>query len=89
METRPGKEQIGGSAVHVGDCYIWAAISYLDSPTDYRECLPYRRRRTLLSDNQLVMLDEKAHSLWAKPAAVTISAFLTSMFLLFLMRIFE
>jgi hypothetical protein len=35
------------------------------------------------------MLDERAHSLWAKPAAVTISAFLTSMFLLFLLRVFE
>jgi hypothetical protein len=89
METRPGKDEIGGSAVHVGDCYIWAAISYLDSPTDYRECLPYRRRRTLLSDNELVMLDEKADSLWAKSAAVTISAFLTSMFLLFLLRLFD
>jgi hypothetical protein len=89
METRPGKDEIGGSAVHVGDCYIWAAISYLDSPTDYRECLPYRSRRTLLSDNELVMLDERANLQWAKPAAVTISAFLTSMFLLFLMRIFE
>ncbi len=28
---------IGGEAVHVGDCFIWAQIHYLDSPTDYRE----------------------------------------------------
>ena len=33
-------KQIGGYSVHVGDCYIWSAIYYLDSPTDYRECLP-------------------------------------------------
>ncbi|HXY10204.1 MAG TPA: hypothetical protein VEI52_20345 [Terriglobales bacterium] len=89
METRPGKDQIGGSAVHVGDCYIWAAISYLDSPTDYRECLPHGRRRTLRFDNELVMLDERKHWLWAKPGAVTIFAFLTSVFLLFLLRVFE
>ena len=90
METRPGKEQIGGSAVHVGDCYIWAAISYLDSPTDYRECLPHHGRRpTVLSEDELVMLDERAHSLWAKSGAATIFAFLTSMFLLFLLRVFD
>jgi len=28
------------SYLHVQDCRIWAEISYLDSPTDYRECLP-------------------------------------------------
>ena len=89
MEARPGKEQIGGSAVHVGDCYIWAAISYLDSPTDYRECLPHGRRQTAVSDDELVMLDERAHALWAKPGAVTIFAFLTSMFLMFLLRVWE
>jgi hypothetical protein len=89
METRPGKEQIGESAVHVGDCYIWAAISYLDSPTDYRESLPHSRQRTALSDDELVMLDERAHSPWATPGGVTIFAFLTSMFLLFLLRVFD
>jgi hypothetical protein len=29
----------GGMVFHVTECYIWAAIFYLDSPTDYRECL--------------------------------------------------
>jgi len=33
-------KQIGGEPVHVRDCYIWAEIYYLDSPTDYREYLP-------------------------------------------------
>lgn len=86
METQPGKQQIGGSAVHVGDCYIWAAISYLDSSTDYRECLPHRRRRPAPSDDELVMLDEKDHLPWVRLSAVAIFAFLTSIFVLFFMR---
>jgi hypothetical protein len=36
-------KKLGGYSVHVGDCYIWSAIYYLDSPTDYRECLPPHR----------------------------------------------
>jgi hypothetical protein len=87
MERRPGKQQIGGSTVHVGDCYVWAAISYLDSPTDYRECLPYRRWRAGPSGDELVMLDERGRWRWARPGAVTIFAFLTSIFLLFLLRV--
>jgi len=30
-------QHIGGKAVHIRDCYVWAEIFYLDSPTDYRE----------------------------------------------------
>jgi len=26
--------------IHVGDCYVWAEIFYLDSPTNYREYIP-------------------------------------------------
>jgi hypothetical protein len=35
---------IGGHPMRVTDCYIWSEIYYLDSPTDYRECLPHRIR---------------------------------------------
>jgi hypothetical protein len=34
---------IGGHAVRIGDCYVWAEIEYLDSASDYRECIPSRR----------------------------------------------
>jgi len=34
---------VGGHAVHIGDCYVWAEIEYLDSASDYRECLAARR----------------------------------------------
>jgi hypothetical protein len=31
------QKTIGGQAIHIGDCYIWAEIYYLDSSTDYSE----------------------------------------------------
>jgi len=87
MEARPGKERIGGSAVHVGDCYVWASISYLDSSTDYRECLPPRRQRVVPSDDELGMLDERSRWLWARAGGITILALLTSIFLLAFLRV--
>lgn len=33
-----------GTSFHIGDCYVWAEIFYLDSPTDYREYLPKGER---------------------------------------------
>jgi len=40
MATGPQQEQIAGAAYRVSDAYVWFAIHYLDSPTDYREYLP-------------------------------------------------
>ena len=42
--------------MHVADCAIWAAIFYLDSTTDYRECLPFRQLVRATGD--MVMLDD-------------------------------
>ena len=39
------REQVGGEAVHIRDCRVWAEIYYLDSSTDYREYLPGNRDR--------------------------------------------
>jgi hypothetical protein len=56
--------QAGGATSHVGDCYIWAEIYYLDSATDYRECVA-RAMREASNFGELVMLDEKRQSpLW-------------------------
>jgi hypothetical protein len=52
--------QIGGTGIHVGDCYVWAEIHYLDSPTDYREFLPCNHPRQVPPSSQLVMLDDRA-----------------------------
>ena len=45
MATQPQHEQIGGAPYRIADAYVWAAIYYLDSPTDFREYLPGRRSR--------------------------------------------
>ena len=49
------------SSFRVGDGYIWTEIHYLDSATDYRECLPERSLRSApkVADD-LVMLDSSA-----------------------------
>lgn len=53
----PSKD-IGGKHVHVNDCYIWSEIYYLDSTTDYRECLPRPAvRQSPIATGDLVMLD--------------------------------
>jgi hypothetical protein len=54
---REPTHEVGGTTVHVGDCYVWAAIFYLDSPTDYRECLPYGRPSAAEPSRELLMLD--------------------------------
>lgn len=53
---------IGGATTHVGDCYIWAEIYYLDSATDYREYLLPSIRETASDFGELVMLDEMTPS---------------------------
>jgi hypothetical protein len=40
MGNTTRRERDGGQEFHVGDCYVWAEIHYLDSPTDYREYIP-------------------------------------------------
>lgn len=51
-------EFVSGTCFHVKDCYVWAEIYYLDSPTDYREYLP--KRRAGPSFGELIMLDSSA-----------------------------
>ena len=58
MKPRIQREQIGGTSVRIADCYIWAQIYYMDSPTDYRECIPSGRAGGAIGAG-LVMLDER------------------------------
>jgi hypothetical protein len=51
---------IGGNGSHAGDCYVWAEINYLDSPTDYREFLPSSAPSPMPPIGELVMLDDGA-----------------------------
>jgi len=50
-------KDVAGTSFHVRDCYVWAEIYYLDSPTDYRE---YLARGSGFGD--LVMLDSSKAS---------------------------
>ena len=51
---------IGGNGSHVGDCYVWAEINYLDSATDYREFLLCNAPSPMPPIGELVMLDDGA-----------------------------
>jgi hypothetical protein len=48
------RKQLGGEALHVGDCQVWVEICYLDSKTDYREYLP--RKRVPFRSDEFVLL---------------------------------
>jgi hypothetical protein len=67
---------VGGESAHVGDCYIWAEISYLDSPDDYREVLPPAGLSQPMGE--LVFLDDEPvinrFKKWEKVRALLISA---------------
>jgi hypothetical protein len=55
------REEIGGEGIHVRDCYVWTEISYLDSPSDFREYLP-QDRQWKPNHDRLVMLDSPRRS---------------------------
>jgi hypothetical protein len=47
---------------HVGDCYVWSEINYLDSQTNYREYLPQNASPvSSIASDDLVMLDSPWH----------------------------
>jgi len=56
------RQGIGGEGIQVRDCYVWTEISYLDSPSDFREYLP-QDRQGKPNDDRLVMLDSPRRSL--------------------------
>lgn len=86
MDPQRPEEQTGGLQVRVSDCYIWAAIYYLDSPSDYRECLPYSRQRIATPSGYLVMLGDKRPSPWITGIKITIGAVFACKVLLLIMR---
>lgn len=57
--------RIGGQEFHVGDCRVWAEIQYLDSETNYRECLlDDSSRHERSRDEEIVMLADATPSWW-------------------------
>ncbi|HEY7352781.1 MAG TPA: hypothetical protein VH596_08440 [Terriglobales bacterium] len=59
MDRCTDHDDIRPGVAYVGDCYIWASIFYLDSSTDYRECLPRAVLHNPANDT-LVMLGDRA-----------------------------
>jgi hypothetical protein len=58
MDNPADHQRIGGESAQIGDCYVWAEINYLDSPTDYREYLPRKCAHPRnIPGNDLVMLE--------------------------------
>jgi hypothetical protein len=73
------RKEIGGEGIHIRDCYVWAEIYYLDSPSDYREYLP-QDRHWRPDGHRLEMLDSPRQSL---RSARDLSDSLAAVFFLF------
>ncbi len=71
--------------MHVADCYIWAAIQYLDSPTDYREYLP-SKVGVVTPKDELVMLGDKRPSAMVTFLQILLGAAFACIFLPILLR---
>lgn len=58
MRETTDRKKIGCEGIHVGDCYVWAEIYYLDSPTDYREYISnHVSQRTTETGAEFITLD--------------------------------
>lgn len=64
---------------------VWNAIRYLDSPTDYREHLPYMTRSAPLPAGELVLLDAPQYG-WATLGKLILVVIFLCMILLLLLR---
>jgi hypothetical protein len=51
-----------GQEFRVRDCYVWSEIHYLDSATDYRECLPQNDIHAPIRSDDLILLDSSRES---------------------------
>lgn len=79
QQTRMGQLELQTAAS------VWNAIRYLDSPTDYREHLPYLARSAPLQESELVFLDAPRYG-WVTLRKIILIAILSCMILLLLLR---
>ena len=86
MDAQRPEEQIGGTPVRATDCYIWAAIYYLDSATGYREYLPRNGQKVATPPGDLVMLGDKRLSPWIAGLEIIIGAGFAGVVLPLIMR---
>ena len=69
-----------------GDTSVWSAIRYLDSPTDYRECLPSKEFDTSVPERELLLLDDIPHAVRVILLTVSAIAIVVCVILLVLLR---
>lgn len=68
------------------DAFIWNAVRYLDSPTDYREYLPRSGHPASAQQSQLVMLDDVPRHVRSGLWIMTLAVILICLILLVLLR---
>jgi len=81
MDGKRNRNPVEGTSARVADCQIIAAIHYLDSHSDYRECLPDKVRKVPSPDDKLVMLEDAHHPGWVLGIGIMLGVLLT--FILF------
>ncbi|HEX2599960.1 MAG TPA: hypothetical protein VHL05_14365 [Terriglobales bacterium] len=84
MHKSPHGREANGFGVHVKDCYLWAQIQYLDSCTDYRECIRIGQMPTLSAE--LTTEDERTPYRFEAIGVFALVAFLASIFLILIFR---
>ena len=76
----------------VADAAVWNAIRYLDSFTDYRECLPgaplraSRQERIRVPESEMVNLDDLRTTRWIGTIIAILLATMISLILLLAFR---
>lgn len=71
--AKAAEEQTDGS--------VLSAIRYLDSPSDYRECLP-----GAVQESDFIVLDDSSGPAWRRLRDFVLIAFLVCMILLLVLR---
>ena len=79
QQTRTGQSELQAAA------FVWNAIRYLDSPTNYREHLPYMARSASLQRGVFVLLDVPKYG-WSTLGKLTLIIILVCAILLLLLR---
>jgi hypothetical protein len=78
QQTRMGQSELQTAAS------VWNAIRYLDSPTNYREHLPYITRSASLNEGEFVLLDVAKYG-WSTLGKISLIVILACTILLLLL----
>jgi hypothetical protein len=76
MKNLAETRDVGGAGFHIRDCYVWAEIYYLDSPTSYRECLRENGHIQAHRDDDFILLDSQCPRSGTRLAVLMVAAFL-------------